>query len=355
VRLARPLQVLAVLSALAAACSGSGRSGCGRHAAARSGAPALSKVSSLPVGPRTGIAPPQGKATALRVLDWAGFRAAVSFSLDDGLDSHVQHYPELHATGVRLTFYLSPLNNPDHPTWIRARKEGHELGNHAAHHCFHDGTKCKWGTFAGNTGEELDLCNRYLTERLGVPEVTTTAAPYGDPGYVEAARSRFFLNRGIKEGRIAPRDATDPFALPAIMGESGAALERAIDAAQAEGSWQIVLTHSIGDEGGYRPLKASELLDAIMHAQGLGDVWVDTVANVGAYWVGQKLVSEAKPVSSDGAVTLRWQLPARFPRGKYLRVTTDGGSLRQGGAPLPWDEHGYFELPLDAGFVTLGP
>ena len=50
-----------------------------------------------------------------------------------------------------------------------------------------------------------------------------------------------------------------------------------------------------------------------------------------------------------------WTLPAHFPPGRYLRVKVDGGTLTQASAPLPWDEHGYYEVALDAGTLTLSP
>lgn len=51
--------------------------------------------------------------------------------------------------------------------------------------------------------------------------------------------------------------------------------------------------------------------------------------------------------------TWTWTLPDHFPPGKYLRVTVPGGTLKQGGSELVWDGHGYYEIALDAGSVTL--
>jgi hypothetical protein len=53
--------------------------------------------------------------------------------------------------------------------------------------------------------------------------------------------------------------------------------------------------------------------------------------------------------------TWTWKLPANFPPGKFLRVTVPGGTLKQNGATLPWDPHGYYEIALDAGSVTVSP
>jgi len=80
-----------------------------------------------------------------------------------------------------------------------------------------------------------------------------------------------------------------------------------------------------------------------------------TVVDVAAYWIGQKLLLASKPAESAGATTWTWKLPAGFPPGKYLRVRVDGGTLSQAGAPLAWDEHGYYEVALDVGSLTLAP
>ena len=85
------------------------------------------------------------------------------------------------------------------------------------------------------------------------------------------------------------------------------------------------------------------------------DVWSDTLVAVAAYWRAQKIVQTATPVTAGGTTTWTWTLPAHFPPGKYLRVKVDGGTLSQAGKPLAWDDHGYYEVALDAGTLALGP
>jgi hypothetical protein len=105
----------------------------------------------------------------------------------------------------------------------------------------------------------------------------------------------------------------------------------------------------------YAPIDISVVTDSVAHAQSLGDVWIDSMVNVGAYWRAQKVLSAATPTSAGGDQTWNWTLPAHFPAGKVLRVKVDGGTLSQGGSPLAWDEHGYYEIALDAGSLTLSP
>ncbi|HVV53661.1 MAG TPA: polysaccharide deacetylase, partial [Polyangia bacterium] len=72
-----------------------------------------------------------------------------------------------------------------------------------------------------------------------------------------------------------------------------------------------------------------------------------------------KLGAAAAPAVSGRAPaeTRTWtlKLPPHFPPGKALRVQVGGGTLSQNGKPLPWDGHGYYEVALDAGSLTLSP
>jgi hypothetical protein len=79
------------------------------------------------------------------------------------------------------------------------------------------------------------------------------------------------------------------------------------------------------------------------------------MVSVGAYWRAQTVFTQVTPTTRGRVTTWSWTLPDHFPPGKFLRVTVDGGTLRQGGRPIPWDHHGYFEVALDKGTLTLDP
>jgi hypothetical protein len=105
----------------------------------------------------------------------------------------------------------------------------------------------------------------------------------------------------------------------------------------------------------YAPIDVSVVTGSVAHAKSLHDVWIDTMVNVGAYWRGQRLVATATPATTNGAQTWTWTLPENFPTGKFVRVTVDGGTVWQLGTTLPWDSHGYYEVALDAGSLTVSP
>jgi hypothetical protein len=117
-----------------------------------------------------------------------------------------------------------------------------------------------------------------------------------------------------------------------------------------------VLVHGFtgGTDGAYQAVPFDQFSGSVTTSKALGDMWIDSVVNVGSYWLGQKAFTKAAPAAS-GAGTYTWTLPAHFPPGKYLRVNVTGGTLTQKSAALPWNPHGYYEVALDAGSLTLAP
>jgi peptidoglycan/xylan/chitin deacetylase (PgdA/CDA1 family) len=318
--------------------------------------------SSLPT-PRTNSVPrPSGAAGNLKVLNWAGFKSAVTYTFDDAQPSQIEHYAELAATGARMTFFITSgganNNAAFDPTFTQAVRDGHEMGNHTVHHCHADLSGCS--ATAPSLDAEIDGCTDYIVQRFGQPAVWTAASPFGDTGYAAAYQKRFFLNRGVQGGTIAPNDASDPFNLPchaAVADETVESFNQVIDSTNSAGNWLILLIHTLTPTSAnwYAPIDISVVTGSIAHARSLGEVWIDSMVNVGAYWRAQKVLSSVTPTTSGNTQTWAWTLPAHFPPGKYLRVTVDGGTLTQGGKPVPWDEHGYYEIALDPGSLTLGP
>jgi peptidoglycan/xylan/chitin deacetylase (PgdA/CDA1 family) len=321
--------------------------------------------SGLPIPPTAGVPRPSGAPHNLTVLDWAGFKSAVSFTFDDSQPSHIEHYAELQAVGVPMTFYINAGHNDladFDATWTRAAKDGHELGNHTAHHCRADLTGCGVGGALADAAAEIDANITYITGHYPQRAVWTMASPYGDNGWSRPSQASHFINRGVVGGTIAPGDAADPFNLPVHMaatGETAARFNAATDGARAAGRWLIFVIHTISPTTAnwYNPVDIGAVTAGMSYPKSLGDVWIDTVASVGAYWRGQKALAAATPVVSGDRTTWTWTLPPHFPAGTFLRVKVDGGTLTQGqgGAPLAWSDHGYYEVALDAGTLTLAP
>lgn len=326
--------------------------------------------SGLPTPPDDHIPRPSGPPGNLRVLAWAGFRGAVSYTFDDSQPSQIEHYAELQAAGVPMTFYLSSGWADTSPlyeaTWQQAVRDGHEIGNHTVHHCNADLTGCSVGTPLDSPLAEIDANAAYVTEHTRQRAVLTMASPFGDANWDAFARQRVLLHRDVFQGLVAPNDNTDPFHLPCFMAgapefggidDQQSTFDGLIDTTRADNKWLIFLFHTIlpTTNNWFGPVDIGAITGSMQHARSFRDVWIDTLLEIGAYWRAQKMFSELTPITVGRISIWRWRLPDHFPRGRFLRVRVDGGTLRQLRGPLAWNRHGYYEVSLDAGVLILSP
>jgi hypothetical protein len=230
------------------------------------------------------------------------------------------------------------------------------------HHCNNSKSApgCIWGPFDG-AADEIDQATVSLMSAFGLPGVYTFASPFGDPNWEAPAGERFFINRSVSDGPGHLPNKGNALAVPCHITnelETAAQLNTIADDVRTRGTWRTVLAHNvdptIGD-GGYHPVKLEDIVGTMTYAKGLGDVWADTMVAVGAYWAGQKALSDVQPVTVGSDKVYFWTLPDHFPPGRYLRITVSGGTVTQCGTELAWDEHGYYEINLDAGSVTISP
>jgi peptidoglycan/xylan/chitin deacetylase (PgdA/CDA1 family) len=325
-------------------------------------------MSKLPVPPGPNNLPkPSGAAANLKVLPWAGFKAAVTYTFDDSQPSQIDHFAEVKATGVPVTYYITTVN-AGYPgfdaTWKDAFAQGSELGNHTVNHCNFNLTCPSGGQALATAQAEIDGATDYIKTKLGAPDVYTMAYPFGDTGYRAVAQSRFFLGRiagpGNNNGMVAPGDSTDPFlmpVIPAVGGEPASKFNGDIDATRTQGNWLTFLFHTLlpDAQNWYAGVDIGAVTGSIAHAKSLSDVWIDTFANVGSYWLGQRTLQAVTPSVASGTMTWTWTLPPHFPPGRFMRVTVDGGTLKQNSTTLAWDGHGYYEVALDLGTLSWSP
>jgi peptidoglycan/xylan/chitin deacetylase (PgdA/CDA1 family) len=332
--------------------SGTGGSASGAGGTGSTGPAPVPVESGLPPRGAGGVPQPSGAPGNLRVLDWAGFRAAMSYTFDDSNRSQIVNYPALAALGVRMTFYLQTgkVAESSDAVWEQALAAGHELGNHTQSH------QSTGANIAGDT----DAATNFIENNFDTT-VYTMAAPNGSPAYGDVARTRFLINRGVTDRLIAPNDNTDPFNLSCFYPNTNAPvgdLNAKVDAARAAGAWQVVLVHGFNgnvQDFAFQPIDLPVFVQSVNYAKSLGDLWIDSLVNVAAYWRGQKTFTSTTPAVNGANTTWTWTLPDHFPPRRFLRVSVSGGTLSQGGVPLAWDEHGYYEVALDVGSLTLSP
>jgi len=261
---------------------------------------------------------------------------------------------------VPLTFFLVGSNTHSNPIWSTAALDGHELGNHTMHHCQANGTGCSWGTFS-NVDAELDDCTAHLKSVFAVAGVYSFASPFGDSNWNAAAKTRFIVGRGTWDdpAGVVPNVARNEVELPCHITANDekavGGLNNITDSVRTKGIWRTVLAHALSATDGYNPVQITEMVATMTYARDLGDVWVDTFGTIGAYWRAQRVVSAVTATKDGESYTYSWTLPEQFPPGQFLRVTVDGGTPKQCGTELTWDDHGYYEIALDAGSVTISP
>jgi hypothetical protein len=340
----------------------------------------------LPV-PATGPVPqPDGTPGNLQVLRWAGFTAAVSYTLDDARVSvaYGTNYADLTVPGVPMTFYVSPSEVAKHLTfWQGVLADGQEIANHTEDHCrvstsgvFSDCAYDYGVPHADQTPmDEIDAANDYIEDVIGQDGVFTMATPYGDSNWVPyATAAGFIANRRVGGTFVSADDLTDQMNLPDYwfgpviepgqsgswgeLGDTPEVINAKIDEVRAGNGWSTFLIHRLtpapeDPADGCCAVPVASLTASMDYLLGLGDVWGGTVVDVAAYRIGKNLLDTATPVVTGETTTWTWTLPPNFPPGRFVRVTVDGGVLSQGGQDLVWDAHGYYEVALDAGELTL--
>jgi peptidoglycan/xylan/chitin deacetylase (PgdA/CDA1 family) len=328
--------------------AGGASSAAGGNSSATGGFTGIEIGYPLPAAGSPSVLQPSGTPGNMKILNWAGFKGAVTYAFDDANSSQMDNYSALNALGVRMTFYLvtDKITSSNSSSWIQVLNDGHELGNHTVLH------------LQNATATQIDNATAKIETTFGV-RPWTFAAPYGDSSYVTFAQTRFLVNRGVSNALVMPNDKTNPFNLPCYIppqdGTATTDFNPQIDTAEVGGGWRIVLVHGFtgGTDSAYLPVSINEFVAGVNHAKSLGDLWIDNMVNVAAYWRGQMTLASVAPSTSGNTTVWTWILPDNFPPKKHLRITVDGGTPSQNGQNLAWDSHGYYEMSLDAGSLTL--
>jgi hypothetical protein len=307
-----------------------------------SGLPVPSGASNMPK--------PSGTPGNLTVINWAGFKAAVTYSFDDDNDSQIQNYSMLQSAGGQYTFFLwTGRSQATNAIWKTAQKDGHEIGNHTKSH--DSNAQCN--------ATDVKAGGDFIMSTFGTP-AQIFAAFNGSTCFKSPASMYYFINRGVSPASpVTPTGNSDPLNLNCYIpatGQSASTFNSNIDSGLSAGGWVIYVVHGFSSsDGSYQPVDINQMVTAIKYAKSKPDMWVGSMVNVGAYWQGQKAVAAAMTSTSGSDKTYTWTLPAHFPPGHYVRVKVDGGTIKQKGVEVPWDGHGYYEIALDALSVTLSP
>ena len=299
-----------------------------------SGGAVASNCANLSFAPSTtGKSKPAGAAGGLKVLDWAGFQSAISYTFDDANSSQINNYQAMKDAGGHYTFYLiTSKTEASNAVYKTAVKDGHEMGNHTSDH-----SNC-------TSASTIDAASTFIKSTFGVTAYAF-AAPNGSSACdTSSVSSKFLTDRSVAGNSSIGAGVTSSLSwLPAdIPSDSASSM------APIAGKWKVLCIHGFigGTDSAYQPVTLSNFTSAAKAAVS-GGSWVETVTNVAAYQVGQNALSKA----TGNSIT--WTLPSVFPPNMCVRVTTTGGTVKQSGKEIPWDDHGYYEISLDAKSLTI--
>jgi Polysaccharide deacetylase len=281
-------------------------------------------------------------------LPWAGFGGAISYTFDDANSTQINNESQLLGLGVPFTFYLQG-NKPEakNAFFQRALDAGHELANHTQSHGSGDGTT------------DVTTMQTFLQTNYGITAYTMAAPNGTTTNYNTVTAQLFLLDRGVNDGVVGADDSPAMNNFPTMLPEANVTagqFDGKVDNAISKSGWQTVCIHGFqgGSDGAYKAIGLQPFVDHVKSAK-TKNIWIGTMENVAAYFIGRKLVKAATPTTEGGSQVYTWNLPTVFPPGKYVRVTIDGGTPSQDGKALTWNDHGFYEVALDAGKLTIAP
>jgi peptidoglycan/xylan/chitin deacetylase (PgdA/CDA1 family) len=253
-----------------------------------------------------GALPIAGKPHIAQWFDDA--HAAVSFTFDDGLQSHADiAAPMLHQFGFRGTFYIVAglvrqlKSDPPLPSrasqhfrygeaaisWQEVRQIrdlGMEIGNHSLTHIF-------LNHIPDDSSLDLQINHAadLITQNVGRPPLTF-AFPYNEftPRCKKMALQR----------HLAIRENWTDYGGPAFTTQSANDL---LDHAIRSHSWLVPMIHGI--DGGFLPLSSTVLRQHLAYLQHHPEVWVDTYADVARYQLERNAATLHVEESQPGELT----------------------------------------------------
>jgi peptidoglycan/xylan/chitin deacetylase (PgdA/CDA1 family) len=229
-----------------------------------------------------------------------GKRMALSLTFDDGRPSQVTRgVPILDQYGVKATFYVKPSNVLRKlDGWKEAANSGHEIGNHTVRHpCTGNYTFSRRKALEDYTLEvmknELDSCNRFIEEFLGVTPVSFCYPCYGTyvgrgvdtRSYIPLVAMMFETGRGVTAVHNDPLFC-DMHHLASIQmdGLSFEEVKELIESDKYSGRWLILYGHDVSKSAGRSTTMMSTLDSICQYATDPANgIWIDHVHNIASY------------------------------------------------------------------------
>jgi len=228
------------------------------------------------------------------------YRAMVSLTYDDGLDSQLKYaVPALNESGLKGTFFVSgeALKNPEkYPAWRGAASDGHEIGIHTINHPCDISFDFVPKGFAlqdydmARMREEIDENLRIVNNKFNYnSDKYVFAYPCGQSSlgksreisYKPLIKEKFIAARGVQSIYADPV-SVDLYEVPCFGVEcNGAEMIEMVKKAAQNGMWVVFLFHGI--EGDYISVTNRAHRELVQYlSQNRDTILTDTFSNIAA-------------------------------------------------------------------------
>lgn len=261
------------------------------------------------------VAQKQNIPSEYQVAPWHGFSdCAVTYSYDDLCANQLPiAVPIMEKYNVRGTLnIITSWVKPEQWAQVKdAAQRGHEIASHTISH----------PNMAEITVEEFERQQRdskkILEEKTGA-EVITMVYPYCVTTH-EDITAKYYIGARICDGRIEPHTPKEMMKISSLgvgsqsKNNSSEALNKWVDQGARDKGWCTFLIHGIDDDGGYSPLKSSDLEEHIKYVAGNPrKFWPATFAQVCKYLMERNAI-QIDETQAKKALTISVKCNASTP------------------------------------------
>ena len=242
----------------------------------------------------------QKVAAPFEVGTWKSFKpAAVSYTFDDNCTNQLAvGVPMFDKLGFKMTLFTTTAWAPNWAGLQAAANYGHEIASHTITHPSLDSID------DAKQAAEYEGAKKIINSKISGQSCLTIAYPFCIPGNTKLCNNYYIAARGCN-GYVEASTPADFMNVEAIIcGTEGEVttmpqFNSKVDWATKIKGWCVFMMHSIDNDGGYSPVKVTELNAHLEYVYANKDkFWVETFGNVARYIKERDAVSLVV-VSSD--------------------------------------------------------
>lgn len=220
------------------------------------------------------------------VAPWHGYsESAVTYSLDDLTPNQLPvALPIFDKYGAKVSFNVvsSWVKPEDEPKLRLAAQNGHEI---ASHTCSHN----DMSTLNAQDFEKECSESKRLLQQISGTECITIVYPFCVSAFKDIV-ARYYISARCCSKKIEPQTPADMLDISSVVVGSESDVNSAedfnkwVDDGVSKQGWCTFLLHAIDDDGGYSPVKSSELEKHLAYVtSNPSKFWVATFAQISKY------------------------------------------------------------------------